>query len=168
MIRADEPQESVEDPFGLQRPADRKEDADPEGLADSLSELPEARVVRTPGRPREVLRSGEVPPRREAPPQSTSTTHAGIAYPEWDYRTRQYQQPGAIVRQLDAAVGDADWVTSALQRHGRLVRRVRTRFERLRARPVRLFRQADGAEIDIAAFVTAAADRRAGVTPDGR
>ena len=40
VIRADEPQESVEDPFGLQRPADHDEHADPEGLADSLSELP--------------------------------------------------------------------------------------------------------------------------------
>ena len=59
VIRADEPQESVEDPCGLQRPADRDDDADPEGLADSLSELPEARVVRTPGQAREVLRAGE-------------------------------------------------------------------------------------------------------------
>ena len=59
MIRADEPQESVEDPFGLQRPADRADEADPEGLADSLSELPEARVVRTPGQAREVLQCGE-------------------------------------------------------------------------------------------------------------
>ena len=59
VIRADEPQESVEDPFGLQRPTDRDDDADPEGLADSLSELPEARMVRTPGQAREVLRSGE-------------------------------------------------------------------------------------------------------------
>ena len=59
VIRADEPQESVEDPCGLQRPTDRDDAADPEGLADSLSELPEARMVRTPGQAREVLRSGE-------------------------------------------------------------------------------------------------------------
>src|SRR5690606_10772044 len=37
VIRADEPLESVEDPFGLQRPADRDDDADPDGLGDSLS-----------------------------------------------------------------------------------------------------------------------------------
>ena len=59
VIRADEPQESVEDPYGLQRPTDRDDDADPEGLADSLSDLPEARMVRTPGQAREVLRSGD-------------------------------------------------------------------------------------------------------------
>ena len=72
VIRTDEPQESVEDPSGLQRPTDRDDAADPEGLADSLSELPEARMVRTPGRTREVLRSGEELERREgdtvAPP----------------------------------------------------------------------------------------------------
>jgi nitric oxide reductase NorD protein len=60
------------------------------------------------------------------------------------------------------------WVAASLSRHARLVRRVRMRFERLRRRPVRLFRQADGADIDIASYVTAAADRRAGVVTDGR
>ena len=59
IIRPDEPQESVEDPFGLQRPADRADEADPEGLGDSLAELPEARVVRTPGQAREILRAGD-------------------------------------------------------------------------------------------------------------
>ncbi len=63
VIRTDEPQESVEDPFGLQRPTDRADEADPEGLGDSLSELPEARVVRTAGRAKEMLRAGEDLPR---------------------------------------------------------------------------------------------------------
>ena len=71
VIRADEPQESVEDPLGLQRPSDRDETADPEGLADSLSDLPEARIVRTPGPAREVLRSGEEIQRREVAPPAT-------------------------------------------------------------------------------------------------
>ena len=57
MVRPDEPMESVEDPMGLQRPADRDETPDAADLADALSELPEARIVRTPGTPREVLES---------------------------------------------------------------------------------------------------------------
>jgi hypothetical protein len=57
MIRADEPMESVEDPMGLQRPADQDDDASAADLADSLAELPEVRMVRTPGTPREVLES---------------------------------------------------------------------------------------------------------------
>jgi nitric oxide reductase NorD protein len=72
------------------------------------------------------------------------------------------------VRQPAPAIGELAWVQAALARDARLVRRVRTRFERLRRRPVRLFRQADGSEIDVPAYVTAAADRRAGVTADDR
>jgi nitric oxide reductase NorD protein len=167
IIRPDEPQESVEDPIGLQRPTDRDEDADPDGLGDSLSELPDARVVRTPGQPREVLRSGDAVPRAPAPEQATSTT-AATAYPEWDYRIGQYRHPGAIVREPEAAAGDLGWARAALSRHGRLVRRVRVRFERLRPRHLRLGRQNVGDELDIDACVLAAADRRAGGIVDGR
>ena len=168
VIRADDPQESVEDPFGLQRPADREHDADPEGLGDSLSELPEARVVRTPEPPLEVLRSGERPEPSERTGSNPLPPHGAVSYPEWDYRTNQYRQPGAIVRQPVPALGDAGWAVSSLSRHAGLVRRVRTRFERLRPRRVRLFRQIDGTDVDIGAYVTAAADRQAGVAMDGR
>jgi nitric oxide reductase NorD protein len=167
VIRADEPQESVEDPFGLQRPADHDEDADPEGLGDSLSELPEARAVRTPGRPREVLRSGDEL-ERSADYAGIAPAGSGISYPEWDWRARCYREPGAIVRERSAAQGDVAWVSSARARHARLVRRVRARFERLRPRPVRLDRQPDGSDLDLAACVTAAADARAGTAVDGR
>jgi nitric oxide reductase NorD protein len=168
VIRADEPQESVEDPFGLQRPADRQADADPDGLADSLAELPEARVVRTPETPREVLRGADAPRSVETEVAVLPGAHAGIAYPEWDYRRSEYRVPGAIVRLRDAPAGDAAWVSSTLARHATLVQRVRRRFERLRPRSMRLYRQADGDEVDVAAWVTGDADRRAGVTMDGR
>jgi len=167
IIRADEPQESVEDPFGLQRPADRDDHADPEGLADSLSELPEARMVRTPGPVREVLRAGDT---IERVPGQTPVAPArrGLVYPEWDHRLRAYRARGAIVREPAAALGDAAWVDATKARHARLARRVRARFERLRPRYVRLDRQADGSEPDIAAWVGAVADMRAGAALDGR
>jgi len=168
VVRADDPQESVEDPFGLQRPADRDNDADAEGLGDSLSELPQARIVRTPEPASEVLRSGDRldTPERDIPNQVL--LRAAIAYPEWDYRTKEYRQPGAVVRQPAATLGDAAWVVSSLARHAGLVRRVRSRFERLRPRRIRLFRQIDGAEVDISAYVTTVADRRAGLATDGK
>jgi nitric oxide reductase NorD protein len=168
MIRADDPQESVEDPFGLQRPTDCQHDADPEGLGDSLSELPEARVVRTPERPREVLRGEERPNRTEHILSTVVEARGAVSYPEWNYRTNQYHQPGAIVRQPQPKLGDATWAEHSLSRHAGLVRRVRTRFERLRPQRVRLFRQIDGTDVDISAYVTAAADRQAGVATDGR
>ena len=162
VIRPDEPQESVEDPFGLQRPSDRADEADPEALGDSLAELSEARVVRTPGQAREVLRAGEDAP---TTPGATAAARvrAGVAYPEWDFRSAAYRRPGAIVRERVPALGDPLWVQASLTRHAALLRRVRSRFERLRPRRVRIGGQRDGAELDIDGCVNALAAARAGV-----
>jgi len=168
VIRADDPQESVEDPFGLQRPADRDQDANPDELGDSLSDLPEARVVRTPERPFEVLRGGERDDRGDVTSQEIAFSRVALCYPEWDYRIGQYRYPGATVRQPTPEPGDPEWAVSSLLRHAGLVRRVRTRFERLRPRPLRVCRQRDGLEVDVSAYVTAAADRRAGLAMDDR
>ncbi len=168
MIRPDEPMESVEDPMGLQRPADRDGAADPEDLADSLAELPEARIVRTPGTPREVLAGDDPPPRRPAGALTTRPTGVGIVYPEWDCAARAYRPRGAIVRPAVAPAGDGAWVARTLERHRRLVRQVRRRFEGLRPRRVWFDRQADGPELDLTAYVTAFADRRAGRAADDR
>ncbi|HEY8368702.1 MAG TPA: VWA domain-containing protein, partial [Thermodesulfobacteriota bacterium] len=162
----DDPSESVEDPRGLQRPLDRDEKADPEGFADSLSELEEAPVVRTPGRPDEVLLAEEPPSRRTAP--DGRPLAAGIVYPEWDCRTGVYRIPGAVVRDVAAPEGDLAWAEGVLARQALLVERVRRRFERLRARRVRLGRQPDGPEVDLDACVAAFADRAAGRALDER
>jgi nitric oxide reductase NorD protein len=162
VIRTDEPQESVEDPFGLQRPTDRADEADPEGLGDSLAELPEARVVRTPGQAAEILRAGDSELPRAADSVAPRPVRTGIAYPEWDFHSGTYRRPGAIVRETAPMEGPPGWAASALARHASLVRQVQTRFERLRPRRTRIGRQADGPEVDIAEFVNAAADARAG------
>jgi nitric oxide reductase NorD protein len=168
MVRFDDPMESAEDPMGLQRPADQGDSPEAAELADALSELPEARIVRTPGSPREVLESdgpsaagpAEGPrPRRDGP---------GITYPEWDHRLPAYRFPGAVVRPVRAPGGDAAWANGVLDRHAALVRRVRRRFDGLRPRRVRLGRQPDGADVDLGAYVTAFADRRAGEPGDDR
>jgi nitric oxide reductase NorD protein len=156
----DDPSESVEDPGGLSRMVDQDEGADPEGLADSLAELAEAPVVRTPGRAHEVLASSEPPPRRPAADDTPRTT--GVVYPEWDWRTGAYRTHGAVVHVVPAPEADLAWAEAVLTRHAPLVGRVRRRFERLRARRVRLGRQPDGPDLDIDACVAAFADRRAG------
>jgi nitric oxide reductase NorD protein len=168
MVRADEPMEGAEDPMGLQRPADRDDDAEAADLADSLSELPEARVVRTPGSPREVLDSDAgvapgAPARGEGAPGA-----AGIVYPEWDYRLAAYRARGVVVRPGRVTPGSAAWVDDVMARHAALVRRVRRRFDGLRPRRRRLGRQADGAELDLAAYVTAFADWQARQPGDDR
>ncbi|NLE86811.1 MAG: VWA domain-containing protein [Myxococcales bacterium] len=167
MVQLDDPQEHVEDPMGLQRPADRDGDADPEGLADSLSELEEARLVKTPERPREVLTSDEPVPVGAAQVRREATT-PGLVYPEWDYRRRAYRERGAVVRERVPALGDPRWAEQVLARRAALLHEVRRRFERLRPRRVRLGRQRDGVEVDLAAYVAAHADRRAGLPADDR
>ena len=55
-----------------------------------------------------------------------------------------------------------------LRRHAREVELVRRRFERLRPRRVRLARQLDGADVDIAAYTVSHADARAGCGGEDR
>jgi len=161
IIRADEPQESVEDPHGLQRPADRDDQAAPEDLADALADLPSARVVTTPAAPREALTADLPVPRGARPDRAASGT--GLVYPEWDYRRGAYRLRGAVVREQAPEPGDGVWATAALRRHSALVRRVRRQFAALRPQRTRLGRQRDGTDLDMEAWVETWADRRAGV-----
>jgi nitric oxide reductase NorD protein len=165
--RADDPQESVEDPMGLQRPGDRADEAEPGDLGDSLSELPEARLMRTPEPPREVLVSEEPAPRIPAPPPPECGA-AALVYPEWDWQAARYQVRGAIVRERSVPGEGSSWTNQALRRHAALIRLVRRDFERLRPRRQVLPHQTDGADVDIDAYVVSAADRMAGGAPDGR
>ncbi len=167
IVRADDAQETVEDPMGLQRPTDQKDGADPGELGDSLSELREAKLVRTPELPREILAGAEPLPRAPAASERASHRHA-IVYPEWDYREGRYRAAGAVVREVEVGEGDSAWATRALERHATLVRRVRRDFERLRPRRETLRRQFDGSDIDVEAYVTTAADVHAGAAPDPR
>ncbi|MCA9601309.1 MAG: VWA domain-containing protein, partial [Myxococcales bacterium] len=160
-IVKDQGEQSVEDPMGLQRPADREVDVDADEIADSLSELREARVVRSRERAKEVL-LGQAPPPRQIVAAEGAPVPDGVVYPEWDYRAATYRAHGAVVREVASPLGDPAWAAAALARHALLVREVRRRFERLRPQRERLGRQVDGEEIDLDAFVTAYADRAAG------
>ena len=168
MVRADEPMESAEDPMGLQRPADQDAAAEAADLADSVSELPELRVTRMPGTPREVLESDAGTAARAQVRRGRPDDSAGIVYPEWDYRLGAYRERGAIVRAGRIPPGSGAWVAAVMARHAALVRRVRHRFEGLRPRRVRVGRQADGAELDLAAYVDAFADWHGASAGDDR
>jgi nitric oxide reductase NorD protein len=161
MLQMDDPQEHVEDPMGLERPTDRDEEADPGGLADSLSELPEARLVSTPRPAPEVLLSDDPPDRRSALQAGATPSAAGMAYPEWDYRIGAYVS-GTVVRIQPARLGDASWAEAVLSKRRALLTQVKRRFEGLRPRRVTQNRQPDGAEVDIGAYVSAFAEERAG------
>ncbi|HWA56249.1 MAG TPA: VWA domain-containing protein [Gemmatimonadales bacterium] len=166
MVRADDLQEKAEDPAGLSRPADRDQEADPGELAEDLSELPELRLVRTPGPVHEVL-AGEVPIPR-APHASTDPGSGALAFPEWDWRTNAYRPRAAVVREVAAPPGSDQWVERELRRHAPIIRAVRRDFERLRPRRTAIGRQPDGTELDIDAVVDALADRTTGRVGDDR
>ncbi len=166
IIRPDEPQESVEDPMGIERPADRDAEAAPEELADALADLPQAQVIATPNAPREVLTS-EGPLPRARRPTTNEVSGTGLVYPEWDCRAQAYRLEGAVVREVPVAPGDGAWAEAALERHSSLVRRVRRQFARLRPRRSREHGQPEGTELDLEALVDAYADRRAGVAQSG-
>ncbi|MGE4405599.1 nitric oxide reductase activation protein NorD [Pseudomonas sp.] len=163
MVQADEPHQHAEDPFGLNRPVDRDEDISADEYGDMLSELPEARLVATPGSPREVLISDDPPDANTLMQLKRARAEGqGLHYPEWDYRSRHYRRPGAIVRVLPNLPGSQQWVDDTLNEHRALLGQIRRHFELLSARRITRRRQLDGDEIDLGAYIDSYADFRAG------
>ncbi len=163
MVQGDESHQHAEDPMGLQRPTDRDDKTTADEFGDLVSEIPEARLVSTPGKPREVLLSDDPPDGRVRQPSNKSLKEApGIRYPEWDYRSQSYLEAGTTVRLLSAQDGSQQWLTETLDHHRSLLHAIRRRFEMLRARRVWHRRQLDGDEVDLDAYVNSFADVRAG------
>ena len=170
MVQTAQPQEKAEDPMGLQRPTDRDQTTASEDFADALSELPEARLLSAPGKPKEVLISDDPPETRDRrgadgqPGQALEKRH----YPEWDWRVGAYREPGATVLLLPAPPGPQQWVDDTLAARRGMLHDIRRRFELLRAQRTRLRRQLDGEDIDLQAYIDSQADFRAGLPMDQR
>jgi nitric oxide reductase NorD protein len=166
MIQTAQPHEHAEDPMGGQRPTDRDTDHAAEAHAESVGDLEQARLVRTPQRAHEVLISEDLPPRSETtPPAPRSQENTrGVRYPEWDYRLQAYRDPGTTVWESVADAGPAAWVERTLHAQRGMLATIRRRFEMLRARRVALHRQEEGDDIDLDACIEARADLRAGAS----
>jgi nitric oxide reductase NorD protein len=164
MVQTAQPHEQAEDPIGMQRPTDRDDATAAEEFADALSELPQARLVATPSRPKEVLLSEDLPASRSkaALPDRAPGTTGRHRYPEWDYRRQAYVEGAVTVHVSDAPEGPQAWVDATLAQNRALLHLVRRRFEMLQAQRLRLYRQLDGEEPDLNACVEAWADLRAG------
>lgn len=167
MVQTAQPHEKAEDPMGLQRPTDRDTATAAEDFADALSELPEARLVSAPGKPKEVLLSDEPPESRARQATPVLGAQAGMAlerfhYPEWDWRASAYRDPGATVLLLPAQLGPQQWVDDTLAQRRGMLHDIRRRFELLRAHRVRLHKQLDGEDIDLQAYTDSYSDFRAG------
>jgi nitric oxide reductase NorD protein len=164
MVQPAQPHEQAEDPMGLQRPTDRDTTTAVEDFADAMSELPEARLVSAPGKPKEVLISDDPPESRAKRELESAEVGEGdrVSYPEWDWRTGAYRDPGATVLLLPSPVGPQKWVDDTLAQRRGMLHEIRRRFELLRAHRMRLRRQLDGDEIDLEAYVQGFADFSAG------
>jgi nitric oxide reductase NorD protein len=112
--------------------------------------------------------SGALPAPSGGVPGAPPSAEGGTPYPEWDYAESRYQPRAAVVRTVPAALGDEGWAAAVLARHAPLVRRLRERFERMRAQRTRLMQQRRGDELDLAACVRAMVDLRTGHSPDDR
>jgi nitric oxide reductase NorD protein len=165
VVQTAQPQEKAEDPMGLQRPTDRDQTIASEDFADALSELPEARLVSAPGKPKEVLISDDPPETRNRrslesqPGEAPDKRH----YPEWDWRLGAYCEPGATVLLLPAPIGPQQWVDDTLAARCGMLHEIRRRFELLRAQRTRIRKQLDGEDIDLQAYIESQADFRAGL-----
>ncbi len=167
MVQTAQPHEQVEDGMGVQRPTDRDASTAAEDFAEALSELPEARLISAPGKPKEVLISDDPPDAlaRKAMAQNAVAANAPsvLHYPEWDWRTNTYRPNGAAVHLSEAVPGPQQWLDDTLRERRAMLHEVRRRFELLRARRVRVRRQLDGDEIDLEACVESRADFSAGL-----
>lgn len=165
MVQTGQPMEKAEDPVGMQRPTDRDESTASEELADSLSELPEARLVSSPGRPKEILLS-EDPPEARAKRAAEAVAGEGglrLHYPEWDHRCQSYAEDGVTVHLRTASEGPQEWVKRTLDEHRTMLNVVRRRFEMLKAQRVKLRKQFEGEDVDLEAYIDGYADFRAGL-----
>lgn len=102
---------------------------------------------------------------RPAPDVPGGTEHR---YPEWDAYAREYHREESIVRVATPALAAGEHPHILGAPHAVLVRQVRERFAHLRAHRQRLHRQPNGEEVDLDAWVTAAADLAARQSPDDR
>ncbi|UUZ53388.1 hypothetical protein LP419_31740 [Massilia sp. H-1] len=160
MVQTAQPHEQAEDPMGMQRPTDRDAATSADEFADALSELPEARLVSSPARSKEVLLSDD-PPDPAARTLAVAAARAGgeqRQYPEWDWRSKSYRMPGATVRLSPAVPGPMQWVDQTLAERATMLGEIRRRFELLRAQRTRVRQQLDGAEVDVQAWVDSRAD----------
>jgi nitric oxide reductase NorD protein len=165
MIQTTQSHEHAEDPMGLQRPSDRDAESAAEAHAESVSELPQARLVQSPERAHEVLLSDDPPPPLTRQALSVLPgTNAGIRYPEWDFRTQTYRDPGSTVWESLAEPGQAEWVERTIEAHRHMLTAIQRRFEMLRTERTILHRQEDGDDIDLDACIEARADVRSGAS----
>jgi nitric oxide reductase NorD protein len=86
-------------------------------------------------------------------------------YDEWDYKMGHYRAAWCALKERTMKKGSEKFVEKTLEKHSGLVLLLRRQFEMLRPEYRKLYREIQGEEVDIDAFIEALADIRAGAIP---
>jgi nitric oxide reductase NorD protein len=167
IVPSADPHLSVQDPRGVDRPADQG-DEDPEALAEEISRLDELATVRSERAVREVLQNSGPSGVVADASQTTPDCAGSLSYPEWDYRACAYRDPGVVLRELPLPPSDPDWAARVRQRQGPLLVSLRRQFLALRPRLERLSRQVEGDDVDLDGWVGEHGERVSGGSPRGQ
>jgi nitric oxide reductase NorD protein len=100
--------------------------------------------------------------------RTAPTAPRGQQYAEWDYVTARYRERAVTVHGGRVTEATSNWARTQMSEHAAGIRAIRERFERLRARRLRLRQQVDGEELDLEACVSALVERRMGRSSDER
>jgi len=164
-----DPHLAVQDARGVVRPEDRG-DEDLDALAEELARAGELPVVRSGSEPREVLASEQRAASGAARAAASAAAGAprAFTYPEWDAARAAYRDPGIVLRERPLADADRGFAARVRREHGPLLSEIRRRFEALRPRRAWVGRQIEGDAVDVDGIAAEHAERRAGLTPEGR
>ena len=83
-------------------------------------------------------------------------------YDEWDGSRLNYRKGWAVLREMEAKLGDGNFVEETIHKYQRLVGHLRKSFEALRSADLLLKRQENGDSLDVDAVVDAMADHQQG------
>lgn len=161
-IHTFEKAESLEETSGLSRKTD--DDDELEEHEEALKEVDMKEVMRSQERPRSIYRSDIILDGLNLE-VNDATPGAGIPYPEWDYRKRDYKQDWCFLQETRNRESHPDWIAATETKHAALVAQLKRQFASLTSEYLKLKRQPNGNDFDIDAVIDSQVRLRGGQSP---
>ncbi|MCP5537113.1 MAG: VWA domain-containing protein [Akkermansiaceae bacterium] len=161
-IHTFEKAECLEETSGLSRKTDDEDEL--EEHAEALKEVDMKEVMRSQERPKSIYRSDIILDGLNLEVNDT-TPSAGIPYPEWDYRKRDYKQDWCYLQEKRNRENHPDWIAATEIKHAGLVAQLKRQFASLTSEYLKLKRQPNGNDFDIDAVIDSQVQLRTGHTP---
>ncbi|MDB5106359.1 MAG: hypothetical protein JWP91_4048 [Fibrobacteres bacterium] len=154
--------ETLEEFEGLDRQLDGTDDL--EDHQDALDELDMRHVIRSKDKAAGLYRADIAlnPLELEG---STRKPAAGIPYPEWDFRKREYKRDWCWVQIAAFDKRDHAWAETARRKHGPAILALKRKLEQFSTDYLRARAQPSGDEFDLEALVEARISMQSGGAP---